>query len=98
MNLTEKEYWEWRHSIECMQHAETKLSVKGLQLNMMQKDIEIMQLKHALFKEQYRIAEADVNQSKRDYENIKTAIESRLGESLNGKVIDDVTHEVKAIE
>ena len=98
MNLTAQEYWEWRHAIECMNHAETRKNLKGLESNYKLKEIEIMQLRHSLFKQTFQVAEQESAIAKQDYEAIKKRIEDRLGISLNGCVIDDGDYAVRNLD
>lgn len=93
--LNAGQYWEWRTTIEEMQHAATKLDNHRLMFALMDKDIEIQKLRLAAYKEQVRAAETRSEDAKKDYADQKAKLEKALGRSLTGVVIDDVTFEIR---
>jgi hypothetical protein len=97
-NLKPEQYWLWRHKIEEMQHAETKLRNKQLTFALMEKDIEIQKHKAIIYKEQIKNAEEKLKTFKEEYEQIKKDLEQSLGMSLNNTSIDDITFEVKMLD
>lgn len=94
--LTPAEYWEWRTTIAEMQIAQLNFRVASLEVKLLAKDAEVIAARIKLHSvsavggTQKRLDEA-----KAEYARIKTALEGRLGVSLNQKVIDEVTYEVK---
>lgn len=96
--LTPEEYWEWRTTIAEMGEAKSDLNIANLKLAMQAKDIEIAQLKLHAFKQVVRAAQDKKNTYDSEYKRFKGKIEERLGISLDNKVIDDVTFEVKEID
>lgn len=98
IKLDPKDYWEWRTSIAEMQIAEKDLKASQLQHGLILKDIEITQLKSAIFRNSLSTFEDKKNLAKKEYEALKKSIEEKLKISLNGCVIDDVTYEVKKLE
>ena len=97
MKLTAEQYWNWMTSIEKMGHEQTKLQLKQTTAALMQKDLEVAQLKQHIFKEQIRQQEVRLADAKREYEELKAHIEASLGFSLNGCSINDL-YEVVRLE
>jgi hypothetical protein len=96
--LKPEHYWEWRTCIAEMQLAESQAKSSVLQHEMMVRDVEISRLKTAIFKMSLESSKAKVDAAKRAYEEQKAKIEKEYGISLNNKVIDDITFEVKDLE
>lgn len=95
--ITREQYFEWYSKILEMQLAESKSKELDEKINSMSKDIEIQQLRLAIFKNRQSPAKEKINNSKKEYENYKVQLETNLGISLNGCVIDDITFEVKKL-
>jgi hypothetical protein len=92
-------YWEWRTSVEELQHEELKLNYSKLQLAMMEKDIEIGKLKSVLYRGQaVKNAQDRYDSVKKGYEIFRQELEKELGVDLKNKVIDEFTYEVKDID
>lgn len=99
VRLSKEQYWKWRCYIAEMQTAEAHYNKAQHQYGQMLKDIEISRLNALLFQKSNMSAlEEKHTLCKKDYEEVKAEVEKELGMSLNGCVIDDVTHEVKKIE
>lgn len=96
--LTPEEYWEWRTTIAEMQNAEAEHRVNTLKAALMAKDIEISQLKLNSFKAVIRSSEENKKAHDSEYKRFKGKLEERLGISLDNKVIDDLTFEVREID
>ena len=96
--LTPVQYWKWRFFISEMQLADRDLNNGALKYEMMLKDQEIYRLKCALFKTSLNSLEDARNIAKKNYEEVKAEIEKKLGVSLSGCTIDDITFEVKKLE
>lgn len=96
--LSAEQYYEWRLAIEQMHHNETKLKSVRMMSALMEKDIEIQKLKQSLYKQTVKSQEDTFELSKKQYEELKSKIESQLGHSLSNCVIDEVTFEVKSLE
>lgn len=95
-HLTGAQYWEWRTTITEMQLAEEKKKNCLLMLKLLSKDTEIMAKQGQIYQlTSVKDAEANHSESKAEYERTKERIEKALGYSLNGKVIDDVTFEIR---
>lgn len=94
--LTPSEYWEWRTTISEMDEARERYLRIETELKVLQRDAEIVSLRAKLHqKTMVDSAKAGLQISKDEYERYKKALEERLGFSLNNKLIDDMTFEVK---
>lgn len=94
--LTPEEYWEWRATVSELLHEQEKLRVCQLEHKLMQKDSELMGVRAQLFaKSRVEFVQEKVKAVRLSYEEHKKKLEGVLGISLNNKIIDDATHEVK---
>jgi hypothetical protein len=94
--LTPAEYWEWRTTISEMNEANLKAKISELEVKLSGKDTEIMALRTKLLHATaVHGVKNIVEKSKEEYSKMKGRIEDRLGFSLNSKMIDDITLEVK---
>jgi len=94
--LTPAQYWEWRTTIVEMQVCKTQLREAELELKLMQKDAELLAVRAMLFaKTKVESLKAANDASKVEYERFKKVLEDSLGETLSGKMIDEVTYEIK---
>lgn len=97
--LTPAEYWEWRCAIADMQTAKGELKNSESQLIILKKDIEIASLKARLYElNQYENAKAKVEKSVKEYEDNKKRLEQVHQISLSGKMIDEITYEIKEVQ
>lgn len=98
-HLKPAEYWQWMNTITTMWLQSAKLAQQDAIAKSMQKDLEILQLKLKLHLattlEQSKI---QAEEAKGAYFAFKLRLEAAIGQPLDGKVIDDVTHEVKILE
>lgn len=96
--LTSENYWKWRTTIEELDHCKTKVHLK--QAIYKAHHLEIERAKLVAIEAKRNVVEQmrEVEKYKEDYENTKKEIESSVGCSLNGCVIDQFTYEVKKIE
>lgn len=92
------QYWEWRTTVEEMDHSETKLKLIRMTHALMEKEIENQRLKSAMYKAQIKTQEEQHALAKKNYQELKLRIEKKIGQSLNNCVIDDVTFEVKSLD
>lgn len=93
--LSPGQYWEWRCTIEEMQHAKTRLEQKRLMQALMEKELEVQKLKSMIFKEQIKLEEEKHKSSMAEYDRFKAKLEKDIGRSLSNTVIDDITYEIK---
>ncbi len=98
-HLTAAQYWEWRNCISEMWLEKARLEQKELEVKLMQREIEANQLKAKLFAGTVVAAHVkSADKAKEDYFILKQKLESNLGQSLDGKVIDDLTFEIKLLD
>jgi hypothetical protein len=93
--LTAAQYWEWRNVCTELWLANTKLKCEEIQTQVFKKDVEIANMRVALHLAKVQSAKEESLLASESYRKIKEVLEGHLGVSLNGKVIDDVTYEVK---
>jgi len=98
MKITQLEYWEWMSSIH-------RMARKRLEVVQAESEVKILQMEAALKQAQSTIAmktkvvqsKDEAEEAKKDYLQVKEKIEKRLGITLNDKMIDEVTLEVKEV-
>jgi len=96
MNFTGEEYWRWRNSITEMWLDEQKVKVAELTMKLMQKEAELHSVKAQIFfHTEVEKRRSALCATRTEYDKLKSVLESKIGESLNGKVIDDFTYEVR---
>lgn len=94
--LKAEEYWEWRTTISEMNNCKEKFLRTQTELKVLHKEAEILAVRSQLFqKSRLEGAKLEYENSQAEYERFKKVLEERLGTSLNNKVIDDVTFEVR---
>lgn len=94
--LTKEEYWEWRTTIAEMNTAKEKLTATHLQHQVLRRDAELLSVKAQLFKSTViDAAQKESEEFRSEYDRFKAVLEERLGLSLSGKMIDDITLEVR---
>lgn len=94
--LTPEQYWEWRTTIAELEAAKKSHEIMQLQLASAKKDIEILTLKSQVFGQtQLKNSEAAVKDAENEYTITKNRLEALLSISLNGKIIDAHTFEIK---
>ena len=96
--LSPAEYWEWRTTIAELDVARHNLMKAELEFKLMQQEAEILNVRQQLFvRTRLQGAKDKYREFQNEYERYKLELEKTLGESLSGKVIDDVTFEVKPL-
>jgi hypothetical protein len=97
--LAPHEYWEWRCAISDMSTARKEKDLTEAQLIALRKDIEIASLKARLFElVQIETAKAKLENSTNAYNENKNKLEVVHQISLSGKMIDEVTFEIKELQ
>ena len=95
--LTEIEFFEFHLNVEQMKNANLKLSCSKLERDKMKLIQENMKLTLQLQAISQKPLYNGVKESEDEYHKFKKKIESRLGISLDGKMIDEFTYEVKPV-
>lgn len=96
--LSAAQYWEWRTTIAELDSAKHKLIRCELEHKFLGKEAEMLLLRAQLFsKTQFELARNTVHAAHAEYERFKKVLEESVGISLSGKVIDDVTFEIKTL-
>lgn len=93
--LSPAQYWEWRTTISEREVAQEKLKTTSLELNLLHKDAEILAVRTQLFiRSRLESAKSEAGKAHAEYERFKGELEKDLGQSLNNKLINDVTFEI----
>lgn len=96
--LSPVEYWEWRTTIAEMEVEKNKLLRTELEFKLLNKEAEILAVRQQLFlRTRMDAAKTTYSNFKQEYERFKGVLEEALGQSLNNKVIDDITFEIKEL-
>jgi hypothetical protein len=93
--LSPSQYWEWRCICTELWLANNKVKVTELEAQLLKKDVEIANMRHDLYLAKVQSAKEDALNASKTYRKIKDVLEGHLGTSLNDKIIDHVTYEVK---
>lgn len=93
--LNKEEYFEWRTTIAEMQVEEAKLREYQLQLQNLDMQADIQKLRAQIYRVTIvKNAQETAVAAKAEYRKYKSELEARLGISLSGKTIHDVTYEI----
>lgn len=96
--LSPAEYWEWRTTISELEVQKQKLLNVELQFKIMNKETEIHAVRQQLFQRtRMEAAKTALIEAQSEYERYKGVLEKSLGQSLNNKVIDDITFEIREL-
>lgn len=94
--LSPAQYWEWRTTISEREVAQEKLRTASLELNLLQKEAEVLAVRTQLFvRTRLELAKAEAGSAHAEYARFKGELEKDLGQSLNNKLIDDTTYEIR---
>jgi len=95
-HLSPVQYWEWRCTISDMHLAKKEQEKAVLELKLLQKEAELHAVRQSLFQNsRMETANQNVKSSVTEYERFKKQLEEAIGQSLSGKLIDDMTFEIK---
>lgn len=92
--LSKVQYWEWRCTIEEMKTAELNKSREILSIKLMEKEIELQQIRLKHRKRNLELVNHEVTKAKDEYERFKADLEKKLKLSLKDTSIDPVTYEI----
>ncbi len=96
--LSPVEYWEWRTTIQELETEKQRFLNAELLFKLMQKESEIHAVRQQLFQRtRMDAAKAALQGAHSEYERFKGVLEKSLGQSLNNKVIDDITFEIREV-
>lgn len=94
--LLPHEYWEWRCTMAELDTAKEKLLKTELEFKLLQREAEIHAVRQQLFlRTRMEAAKAEYQKCTAEYERFKGVLEKSLNQSLNNKIIDDVTFEIR---
>jgi len=75
----------------------SKEKLFATQIGLQMKDMENLRLNYEVKKTKMESIKAQTKAARKEYDDFTSKIESELGISLKGKVIDDVSFEVKEL-
>lgn len=87
-------YWEWRTTMEEMQHAETKKCLAEQHLLVLQLNSEVAKNKAVLFQGEVHKAKDKAELLKKDYHSYVERIELDLGFSMKNVAVHPVSFEI----
>ena len=97
--LTGEQFWQWKYYISEMFKAKKEKDLADAQLIAMRKDIEIANLKAKLFElTQCENSRAKIDDTTKAYNDYKNELEIVHKISLSGKIVDEVTYEIKELQ
>jgi 5'-3' exonuclease len=97
--LKADEFWQWKYLISEMFKAKKEKELAESQLIALKKDIEIANIKAKLFElSQIETAKDKIETSTKAYSDYKNDLEKVHKISLSGKIIDEVTYEIKELQ
>lgn len=95
-HLSPAQYWEWRTTISEAEIAKEKFKSTQLEYKLLQKEAENLSIRTQLFlRIRMEAVKAEVGKTAAEYERFKKVLEEDLGQSLNNKLIDDVSFEIR---
>jgi len=98
-HLAPEQYWQWKSCIFAMWLAEQKLKNAELEAKVLSRDAELASARMQLFVAKVvESKKTSLESAKQEYDILKRELENDIGQSLNGKAIDDITFEVKTLE
>jgi hypothetical protein len=89
-----EQYWEWRTTIEEMEHSKTKLKNVRLEMALMERNVEILKLRNNMYKEVVRNQEFEHKRIVDEYGKFIEKLEKEIGCSIRDKIIDPVTFQI----
>lgn len=94
--LSPAEYWEWRTTIQELETAKQRMLNAEISLKLMHREAEIHAVRQQLFQRtRMDAAKTELQRAHSEYERFKGVLEKSLGQTLNNKVIDDITFEIR---
>jgi formate dehydrogenase maturation protein FdhE len=94
--LSPEHYWEWRTTITEMELAQSKQRECEMAHKLLGKNAEMESLRFQLYaKTGLELAKQKSKESIEEYNRYKKTLEEKYNVSLNEKVIDDFTYEIK---
>jgi len=95
--LSEGQYYKWRLTIEELDHAKTLQSKASLEFKIKQLEYENASLRVRVSTDLLRNGKEGVSIAEKEYQRVKAEIEGALAISLNDKMIDPYTYQVKDV-
>lgn len=94
--LSPGQYWEWRTTISEREIALEKVKNATLELNILNLQAEVLAIRTQLFiRNRLELVKAEAGSAQAEYDRFKQALEKDLGQTLNNKLIDDITFEIR---
>ena len=88
--LKAEDYWEWRTTMEEIEHAKTSHSLNQMKLKLMEAQGQILRMEMALFRQRLSESSQYLEKCKEDYLPFKSKLEDKYNISLkNASIRDD---------
>jgi len=85
--LKPEDYWEWRATMEEIDHAKTSHSLNTMKYKCMELQYRMLSMEMAMFRSKLSETAAFVDKCKKDYEPFKEKLEARYKVSLKDTTI-----------
>ncbi|HZX13705.1 MAG TPA: hypothetical protein VFF49_04820 [Thermodesulfobacteriota bacterium] len=96
--LSPVEYWEWRTTIAELEVSKQALARAELEYKLLQKEIDnFVSYQKIFFYTKFSQAKTKFQEMQSEYDKFKLGLEKNLGQSLNNKIIDDISFEIKEL-
>jgi len=97
-SLSPAEYWEWRCTLEEIKVAQMEQEKVRLEAECLAREVDLARLKLTLKQQKISQQKEEVEKLRKGYDDFREKLEKSLGTTLENKVIDPYTYEVKEIE
>jgi len=85
--LKAEDYWEWRTTMEEMDHSKTSYSLTTMKMRLMESQAHILRMEIALFKSKLLESAAHVDKLKEDYKPFREKLEKKYNISFKDVTI-----------
>lgn len=96
--MTKEQMYRWKASMYEYLWKEKEYECEAKHFGLLEKDLEIARLRSVLFKSQVQAKKDTAAEFKRRYDEVLDQLKEELGFDIKGKVIDDITLEVKDVK
>ena len=96
--LTEVQFYKWRLAIEKMKLSDKQKELVVTQMKVKELEVQNLTLRANIFRGSIHQSNEECNLFKHEYDKLKEELEGEIGFSLNNKVIDEITFDIKDIE
>lgn len=96
--LSPAEYWEWRTTLSDLELEKEKFKNAQLELKILNKEAEVHHVRTQLFvRSRMEAARLGLAKAESEYQRYKGVLEKAHNVSLNNKIIDEFTYEIREL-